>query len=521
MAVIVDETTVSNSQIKIDIRTFIDGKPDSEKWKDFFDSSTGQTVIELLAGILTFITYNNVTARRETYLAYSKVRSSMLGVSQNLGYSVFRGQCTYLSLTVNPTSSISLSKYDVIGSVKDKDLVIAEDTILVTGIPITINTIVGDRKTEDLVAKSSDLSIFRFTNLNVSVDIKLLLKTPTETVVPFSNKIIELINDKYVAISNVMGSVDVMYLNTDSSAAYKYSTNDTLTLVWVEYSSITFVDSDVKFNYGSFISDSTGDGIVVSTANIAGESSSSIKINAPLFNETQFVVRARADYMKIFRLLGVIPLIDSPFISTSYRDVSSEVVELTYVKTNETFLDSVENSAILTSLTSYRSMGLQPPTIKDPIKVPMVFDITITTSETVTQISADATVAAIIAPYTKILQGTVDLDQIESDINQNSYVKISRVVAQSNSFVFPSWVGNTAYLEGAHVQPITPNGRYYVVSVAGTSGSSEPTWSVNNGDLVVDAGITWKCVDPTNSSVRIHTLAWDEYASITTNVVLI
>ena len=40
-------------------------------------------------------------------------------------------------------------------------------------------------------------------------------------------------------------------------------------------------------------------------------------------------------------------------------------------------------------------------------------------------------------------------------------------------------------------RPTTPNGRSYVVSVAGTSGGSEPAWPVTQNGAVVDGAVTW------------------------------
>lgn len=504
MAVVIDETSISFSQLKSDIRAFIDSKPDSEKWRDFFDASTGQTVIELLAGVLTFSAYNNITARRETYLAYTKVRSSMVGISQNLGYSVYRGQNTHLTLNINPTSSLSISKFDVIGSVKDKDLVAAQAYTLQTNVPIAMEAIVGDKKTESLVVASNALSVFRFTADKVSNDIRVLLNLVE---VPLSNLTLDLINDKYVAISNVLGSVDVMYLNTTSGAAYPYATLDSLVLEWVEYSNISFVDTDVMFNYGTF----EPAGVVTLTANATSEAGASIKINAPLFGETQFVIRGREDYMKIFKLL------DLTFVDTSYRDVSSEVVELTYVRNDMSLLGSGEESIFITKLSDYRPMGLQPPTIKDPIKVDMTLGINVVLSDTTTSIATVQTATdAILAKYSKVLQNTLDLDQIESDMNQNSYVKITRVVV--NSFTFQAWQTSTAYVAGDNKQPSVSNGRYYTCIIAGVSGILEPSWSTINGSSTSDGSVVWKCIDPADTLVRTHALSWDEYANLSSNV---
>ncbi|MBI4797853.1 MAG: hypothetical protein HY794_03760 [Desulfarculus sp.] len=55
------------------------------------------------------------------------------------------------------------------------------------------------------------------------------------------------------------------------------------------------------------------------------------------------------------------------------------------------------------------------------------------------------------------------------------------------------WKASTAYLAGDQRVPTTPNGYYYQVTVAGTSGASAPTWPTTIGNTVSDGGVTWRC----------------------------
>lgn len=55
---------------------------------------------------------------------------------------------------------------------------------------------------------------------------------------------------------------------------------------------------------------------------------------------------------------------------------------------------------------------------------------------------------------------------------------------------FP-WKPSTAYVVGDKVVPNPRNGFYYTVTVAGTSGSTQPTFPTVVGNTVVDGTVTW------------------------------
>lgn len=56
-----------------------------------------------------------------------------------------------------------------------------------------------------------------------------------------------------------------------------------------------------------------------------------------------------------------------------------------------------------------------------------------------------------------------------------------------------AWAASTAYAVGDTVQPTTANGYYYRATVAGTTGTTEPTWPTS-ADTVSDGGVTWEYV---------------------------
>jgi len=55
------------------------------------------------------------------------------------------------------------------------------------------------------------------------------------------------------------------------------------------------------------------------------------------------------------------------------------------------------------------------------------------------------------------------------------------------------WAASTAYALTDKAMPTTANGYRYEVTVAGTSGATEPTWPTIIGNTVVDGTVTWEC----------------------------
>jgi hypothetical protein len=59
-----------------------------------------------------------------------------------------------------------------------------------------------------------------------------------------------------------------------------------------------------------------------------------------------------------------------------------------------------------------------------------------------------------------------------------------------------AWTANTAYSLGTFVRPTTKNGFVYKCTTAGTSGSTEPSWSTVEGGTVTDGTVVWTCYKP-------------------------
>lgn len=465
----VNPASASFEEMKADLKAYMDSRPDAAKWKDFFDSQTGTTVIELMAGMGTMLKYDAIVARREAFSQYAQNRSSVIAHAESVGYSAFRGRNQVLKLTVVPNFTGVIQKFAIVGAIKDQDLVMLGNATCNEGVQQDIFVVMGVLKQEALSASAITPTSFRFTQPKVSQDLRVLLNT---TEVQTSERVLDLINEKWVVQSNVFGSVDVMYLNLDSFLT-QFISGDTINLEYVELKDTAYESTDVVFNLGALVS------FEVDSIYKAPEDIESVRINAPLYNETQFVIRGRDDYEKIFRQL------DPVIKSTSYKDISPAVVELYYVKDDLSFYTDDEKEEFITRLSSFRAMGLVPPLIADPEIV--FLDLGIHMVLQGTAINPTNVARSAVEIYEQKLGVEVSFNDIEETLEDDDNVKIARITLRGTT-----WEPEYNYPRGAFVKAIPDNTLVYeMTKVLYFSGAAEPVFPMTIGQSVQDKSLVW------------------------------
>jgi uncharacterized phage protein gp47/JayE len=73
--------------------------------------------------------------------------------------------------------------------------------------------------------------------------------------------------------------------------------------------------------------------------------------------------------------------------------------------------------------------------------------------------------------------------------NRYDYIAWAKECSQAHDI---AWVASTVYTVGDVVLPTTANGYLYICTVAGTSGTTEPTWPTTVDTSVVDNAATWR-----------------------------
>lgn len=470
MSFLIDPKSASFEQIKADLEAYLAQKPDSAKWQGFFESQTGQTLVELIAGLGLFMKYNFIVARREAFPRHAQNRSSIIAYAESVGYSAFRGRNAIVTLSVLPNVTGILTKYTVLGAVKDQDLVLLQDTTVNAGVPVNLVCVVGQLKTEDKVVPSDRPNSFRFTQPKYSQDLRVKLNGIE---MPISERVLDLNNEKFVVQSNALGAVDVMYINL-STFSTRYKTNDTLQVEYVELKDTQFTTGDIQYNFGTLVS------AEVTAVYEAPEDQEAIRINAPLFNETQFVVRGREDYVKIFKLL------DPNIVDTSYRDVSPAVVELFYVKRDGSLFSTSEKAALITRLSSNRPMGVQPPLVSHAQPVFLDVDIDVRLKDSSGNPVAE--IETVMASLEQVLEQEIKFEDVENEIEAMSFVKIARIKLRGEV-----WDDLHLYPRGAFVKPLIDNGRVYEMDrILYFSGPIQPAFPTTLGGTVQDNDLLWQ-----------------------------
>lgn len=469
----IDPTSFSFSDIQANLDIFLSSQPDADQWSQFFQSTSGRNVRDLVAAFGALMRYDTITARREAYIQFSQNRSSKIGASQFLGYSVFRGRNAVLKLTIIPISTGVYEKYDIIGTVKDRDLILLESYAYNAGVPLEVSVVVGQILTETLIASSDRLNVFHFTQKAVSNDARIFIDG---TEVAWSTNVADMLSGKFQLQSNPFGSVDAKFLNL-SSFSPRYQPGSEILLQWVTLKDIEFVLSDVALDE----TDGTLSALEFTSFYEAPETDSSIEVNAPLKNETKGHVRGKQDQPKLFRQL------DTAMISTSGKTIKAAVMEIYYIKDDGTRYSPEEKLALVEAFEPYRPHGLLPLIISEPDEVDLHLSFQIVRDPTGVGDHV-ALVDSILAPYENLLEAKFNLYDIEQQIESADYVKIVRI-----SVTAPLWGAETLYALGKTVSDAVHNDVIYKAkNIIYLSGASEPVWTNVAGQLILDGRLIWE-----------------------------
>ena len=467
---IIKPETLSHSKAMEDLEQFLTTTGDANSWSGFFSTSTGTAVINAVAALHAMTSYRSIIARREGFLAYANAYSSVVAAAQTLGYSASKGRNTVLDLTVVPNFTGILERYSVIGSVKDVDLVLLDDTPVTEGNQVVLRVSCGQLLSETRTVTSTSSATYRFKSASVSEDYRVLLNGAEVTV---SDKMKDLASDYFVAITNPAGAVDVMYLNSSTSPV-SWATGDSLTVEYLKLKDISFEFADLSFDHGELLSSDT-------VFSFQGkEDIEEIRINAPTAHETQNLIRGREDYAKLFRTLS------AKLSDTNQRDVTAAVIELAYCTDDTVLLTDSEKQILLDDLETFRPFGVAPPDLLEPTRAPIALAFTIkllnSSGDPVTYIDQ------VLESFQNKLEQEINFETLENLVEQADFIKTARIEVNADT-----WQSLGQYERANHVKPSIEDGFVYEMeSIIYKSGTVEPDWSsLSAGDKITDGRVVW------------------------------
>lgn len=475
--------SLSVSSALNNIVAFFNSQDNNSSWKSLTSSSEGSFLIRLLATITSNISYKVVSYVREVFLSTCNLISSAIGISVNLGYSVYRGSNQKRLITVLPTTTVVIPKYSVIGTYNsDYDIINIDDLHLHENELADIHTVIGKLKTIKQTAGTTELKIFSFYTPNISEDL-ILFKDGVE--MPYSKNPKDMANDSYWIRTNPFSSIDIQYLNNVTGANYTYSAGSIFTVSYIELADVPTVPyTNNMFPYFNLVNTR------VIKQYIPMESVNNIKTTASYYHETQNIIRAKKDFHK--RL----PEIDTSVITSDYTVVVPTYAAVSYIKNDYSLLKEDELLVINNTFSNERFLGTPLPDITHPSRELITLNIGLKfTSRLINLANVDTDIQNILnANYYGILNNAfTNYDLEELLVKSLSYVSNARVSVVVNDRI------NTGFYNTGDI--IYLNGIYYkATGILGKSGSNQPNWNlpsiaienIDTGLETIDNNIIWK-----------------------------
>ena len=498
----IQANSLTYTEIMRDYDAFIGALSEDEKlgFKTLFEGTNSQILTEMISAKESDELYHIITSRSENLMYYLNRWDSATAISQNYSYSTYRGSNIKLQITLTPDQTIVLPKFSTVATSGDMDLIITKDVELTQGVSTTFVAYVGTVKEQELVADTEDLLVFRFTNSNISEQIALFLNGSE---VPWSRNILDMTDDKYFCITNAYGGIDCIYLNKRTDFTHRYTNNSVLKLKYIEYQEITLNSLEVQSLYGDITN------IVQLASTIKPETVTSIKINGPLYAETQNRIVARDDFHKVLK--GFNPEI----VDATGQDYSNAIVECTYVKENGELMTETEYQEAYDYLYKRRSFGIPMCLLEHPdVMLGLNLQIILQLSQGSSAVVARY-VRQVLAKHEFKLGYIIDFSAIEHELESYDFVKTARVLPFVQEYQAGALVA-----EGTVFKPSTPNGKLYIVrNPLFLTGSEQPEWPTNIGDTVNDNDIIWQVETKSyapqpyweaNKSIRKENIVWVE-----------
>lgn len=439
--------------------------------------------------------------RKEFTLEQATAYKSLIGNAYDKGYNVSRGKNIRVKLRVTPKNTGSLQAWSNIGQYSDYDVTLLKPVSFTLGIPTDIEVILGNRASESILASSNNVQLFRFVSDDVTDDVRLFLNE--SEISDYSTDIKDLLDDKYVMLSNSYGSVNVFYLQKGDR---KYKVGDYLTLDYIIRNNISY--SSIALESFYLPSFNVEDMFLISERE-AIETKDDIRINAALHAETEGIIRARADFSKVLREY------EPTIASISDEDIQPGRIGIYILKDDMQPLTEEDRQKYNKTVKARTVSGVANLIYEDAAKYKTPLNVKITTSENIgTSSNLLNNIDSALLKYQYELGSLINFDDIERYIEQQEGVKVARISVPTSA-----WSKKTYRVSDTCISSNFDDRCFYVSGFNFKTGESTPEWDTpDENGYIEDNNILWKqyngnadgiMVWKQNTSVRIGRLVVD------------
>lgn len=469
---VVNPFSIVYEQIQNDLRVMIANN--NETFTDFFNDGSGSSVIDIASALGAFFAFHVIANRKEFTLEQAVNYKSLIGNAYDKGYNVSRGTNLVVNLQATPDTTGALTAWTTLGSYEEYDLTLVKDVTFQSGVPCTLQMIIGNRSTESLAVATSSISLFRFTSDDVTDTVRLFLN---DSELVYSTQIKDLLNDMYLMQSNSQGSVNVFYLQAGN---YKYKTGDTLTIDYIARNAIDISDVTASSFY---IPGFTVTGVSEAQSRVAMQSKDDIRVKAQLHAETSGIVKARADFKKVIQEQ------DNSIKSINDEDIQPGRINIIVLKKDLSALTPEDISKYNIIVKNSTVSGVANLYYTNAGRYDTPLNINITSSEGIsTESTLVPQILEKIGTYEESLGEFINFDDLEEFLEKDTKgIKVARVTIET-----PAWKKGNYQVSDTCIASTFNNKAYYVDSIIYRTGSSEPNWNAPEDGYVVDNDILWK-----------------------------
>ncbi|MFA5071262.1 MAG: hypothetical protein WC511_02715 [Candidatus Pacearchaeota archaeon] len=452
---IIDPASLSYERIKEDLIQYVENLPDYSKWKDFYESGTGTTTIELLSGLGTFLGFHSLGARRESYLDTCKLYTSAINICNIVGYPVNRVSAPRLKINFTLTSSAFWDRTLPVFYYGDRSISLLSSQTLTAGTH-EMEFVMGDWKSIDFISETND----KFANilvLDTGIDNNLFMDT-LELLINSSSYPLVKYADEFlpnnVLIKTYQGGILLVF--GDGYIGLQLRVNDAVKFNYINTLGPLDVASLVPDNLTKNL-DCTINSIQVLNPGYVGDTIPKMAATAPGYLTSKRRMVTGLDHVYIFLNYS------GSLISAGYKKMESGccTILLAYLFDDEHIASISEIDAMYAFLDDYKMVG-EELSIQPPKKIGVEMKMVCIIEEGVQQSEIEAAIKETIATNTMKLGTTFHVGQITSEVS-----KISGVIrVYSERPVSDKTFAYNEYLKLISLSVIVTAVKDYVVAIS-------------------------------------------------------